>query len=195
MYIMPAPEHVAVKCPKCERHATFRKSTGIANVKKESREYFEKSKNFDTFYTKHYGRFQYEVWHDRGLRKDIDNIHDLPDGYESHLFKPSKYGSPLIRLSRGVITCNHCTLRRRTNIDWPKQAYFSLDYKNKTLWAYDREMALAILQYLKNPARTKLSQSALNKTSYWWLHNLPTVFQTKKATPHIVKKLEKLLGL
>lgn len=55
-------------------------------------------------------------------------------------------------------------------------------------------MALAILEYLKDPSRKKVSQSIRNKTSYNWLNNLPTVFQTKKATPHVIKKLEKLLS-
>ncbi|MDB2437852.1 hypothetical protein N9W89_04000 [Hellea sp.] len=194
MYFMPAPELVSVKCPQCEQHATFRKSIGIANVEKVNRPYFEKSKDFDTFYTKHYGRYQYEVWYDTGLGNNIDNIRDLPDGINPKHFKPSSYSWPLRKYSRGVIACNHCTLRRRINIDWPKQAYFTVEYKGKVLWAYNREMALAILEYLKNSSRKKLSQSARNQTSYAWLSNLPTVFQTKKATPTVVRKLEKLLG-
>ena len=194
MYFIPAPNTISVKCPQCEKHATFNKSVGIANIEKVNRNYFDSSKNFDTFFTKQHGRFQYEVWHDKGLGKNLDNIEDLPVGYTAQDFKPSRYSWPLRNFSRGVIACNHCTLRRRTNINWPEQAYFSVEYKNKKLWAYNREMALAILEYLKNPSRKKFSQSIRNQTSYGWLGNLPTVFQTKKATPHIIKKLEKLLS-
>ena len=191
---MPAPHVIAVTCPRCEKHATFKKSVGIANIKKADRNYFDTSKNFETFFTKHHGSFQYEVWHHNGLGKNIDNIDDLPDGYTVQNFKPSSYSWPLGKFPRGVIACNHCTLRRRTNINWPEQAYFNIEYKNKKLWAYDREMAQAILEYLKNPYRRKFSQSIKNQTSYGWLSNLPTVFQTKKATPHVIKKLEKLLN-
>ena len=194
MYFVPAPEFISVICPKCEKYATFKKSVGVANIEKADRKYFENSKHFDTFYTKHYGRYQYEVWYDAGLSNPLDNIHDLPEGYSAGVFKRSKYLRPLPNFSRGVISCNNCTLRRRTNIDWPKQAYFKLDYRNNILWAYDRKMALAILEYLKDPSRKKVSQSIRNKTSYNWLNNLPTVFQTKKATPHVIKKLEKLLS-
>jgi hypothetical protein len=194
MYFMPAPHIISIKCPSCESHATFQKSVGIANPKKIDREYFDKSKHFSAFYTKHHGRFQYNVWYDTGLGKNIDNVSDLPDGYTASDFKPSRYSWPLRKFSRGVIACNHCTLRRRANINWPEQAYFSVEYKNKKLWAFNREMAQAILEYLKDPSRKKFSQSSKNQTAYGWLNNLPTVFQTKKATPQVIKKLEKLLA-
>ena len=79
MYFVPAPEFISVICPKCEKYATFKKSVGVANIEKADRKYFENSKHFDTFYTKHYGRYQYEVWYDAGLSNPLDNIHDLPE--------------------------------------------------------------------------------------------------------------------
>ena len=186
---MHRPEVVSIKCPNCGRHANFRSSL-LRTADHVDRPYFEKSKNFEAEYVKtRVGQWKYNIWYDPGLGKPLEQINDLPPSFRKqypHCSKPEE---------RGTVFCSSCGLRRTHRLNWPDGAYFQIEHKGKILWAYNREMANKILEFLKSPNRKKHSFYRKGPVGSWsWLRNLPTVFQTKKVTPQVVKKLEKLLG-
>ena len=190
---MYKPSEISIICPKCEAHAQFNFSI-CRTADKVDRPYFDKSKNFDTEYVKiRKGQWNYRVWYNPGLGTPLENLKDLPVSY-----KPiySYQRGAANAENRGVATCINCGLRRRHKLTWPNDAYFNTEYKGNILWAYNREMAMILLEYLNSPDRKKHKFYKRGTQGSWsWLRNLPKVFQTKKATPHVVKKLEKLLSL
>jgi len=90
----------------------------------------------------------------------------------------------------GAFSCGACYKRGEHTLNWPEDAYYSISYKGKVLWAFNYESALDLLNYIKSTDR--------QRTKYKWGHFLlyiPTVFKTKKARSVIVKRLSKLLLL
>ncbi|MEP6341684.1 MAG: hypothetical protein ABJ275_00045 [Maricaulaceae bacterium] len=193
MYQIAMPHEVSVLCPSCQHHAIFHFSKSQP-IDKKHRSYFEKSKNFKTTWEYDNG-WKYHAWHDRHLNGDVYNIRDLPEGFSPENFtnKPFYYYSRR-NASRGVIVCNSCDFRRLHKLSWPNDAYFKINYKTETLWAFNREMVIVILNYLKSSDRKKRVTSTTGHVSqHTWLRKIPTVFQTKKSAPHVIKKLEKIL--
>ena len=196
------PHILSVSCPDCGQHADF--TFSVANrVDRKYRPYFERSKSFKTeVQNTSHGR-AYLAWYDFGLaRKSLDVINDLPEGFEPSDFGHSQYYSRHGR-SRGVIVCSHCGFRRLHKISWPRDAYFKIEHNGNELWAFNREMGLLILNYLKDPARKKRIYGYTEHkgrrseiiSQHSWLRKLPTVFQTKKVAPKVIAKLEKSLGV
>jgi len=208
MYVytnMPMPHSVSVTCPSCNAHGIFTFSTFSECVDRKDRSYFESSKSFETEWVKHStGQWKYRVWHDFGRgRKSLDVIKDLPSDVSKKQFRHSSYYWGRRNRNRGVIKCQSCNYNRLHKLNWPEDAYFKTIYKRHTLWAFDRNMGIRLLNYLKSSERKKRVYGVM-KTHYGetkisdydaWLRNLPTVFQTKKAKVEIVRKLEKVLKL
>ena len=91
-------------------------------------------------------------------------------------------------LDLGVLICPKCFLRRKHLLRWPQEAYFQIDYRDQTLWAFDRQMALDLLGFIKSDERDRHAfqySYSLRKT--------PSYFLTAKGRPAIVKKLEQVL--
>ncbi len=194
-YWLPMPHTISVSCPRCKSHSEF--SFSVAQqINRKDRPYFEKSKNFKSDKVLSHSGWNYIAWHDPGISKNIDNIGDLPADYSPADFKPHPRYYTRNNANRGVIKCHSCDYRRLHSLNWPEDAYFQIDYKNRTLWAFNREMGVLILNYLSSTERKKRIISTTGHISqHAWLRKLPTVFQTKKATPNVVKKLEKILSL
>ena len=190
---MHRPSKISIICPKCSSHAQFNFSIS-RTADRIDRPYFDKSKSFDTEYVKiRKGQWNYRVWHNPGLGTPIENLEDLPESYKP-IFSYQKCTANAE--NRGVVTCINCGLRRRHKLAWPQDAYFNTEYKGHALWAYNREMASILVEYLKSPERKKHKFFRVGPQGSWsWLRNLPKIFQSKKARPHVVKKLEKLLAL
>ena len=191
---LPMPNIVSVKCPHCSCHSEFSFSKSII-PKKIDRAYFEKSRSFKTEKVLSDTGWKYLAWYDPGLgKRNIDVIHDLPVGVKAEDFKPNNF---YVRhnLSRGVVVCHSCSLRKLHTLTWPDDAFFEVDYKGETLWAFNREMALTILNYLQSSDRKKRIVSTTGHVSqHSWLRKIPTVFQTKKARREVVTKLRKVLA-
>ena len=191
------PTTISVCCPRCDHHAEFTFSKA-QSIKKKDRDYFTRSRNFKTEKVEYWdGSRDFVAWNDPGLGNNIDVISDLPANFESTDFKHNNRGFFYYRRTyeRGVTVCKKCDFRRLVKLKWPEMSFYKVEYKNHMLWAYNREHALMIRDYLKDPKRQKRIVSTRGLISQKaWLRKIPTVFQTKKATPHVIKKLEKLIS-
>lgn len=119
-----------------------------------------------------------------------DAITLLPEGYSPEHWAHSKY---LVRnhgYDLGAFACSQCHTRQPYVLQWPKDAYFSIDFKGEVLWAFDRESAIDLRDYIASNER--------KTENFGWakfLLHVPTVFKKKNARTSVVKQLNKVLGL
>lgn len=79
-------------------------------------------------------------------------------------------------------------MRTKYTLNWPDVAYYSIAYRNHVLWAFHRESALELQEYLLSSKR--------DISPYRWssfLLHVPTVFKTHKAREAVAKQLQSLL--
>jgi hypothetical protein len=153
-------------------------------------DYFKNSEIFD--YNKEYKLAIY--YH--GLRQnDFKAPLDLPSDYSQKNWEHSKHTFEYKYQTLGVVICNVCNLRRKHNLTWPNEAFFQISYKLQTLWAYDRESALILLDYIESDERKKNFLSDRGSNVFMFLFGVPEVFQSRKARPIISKSMRKMLNL
>jgi hypothetical protein len=147
-------------------------------------EFFQKSDAFE------YQLFEDSCgsrWHGavfyHGLRgSTLSAVRDLPEGYRPEDWHRSH------RLDIGSVTCRSCGCRKKHSLNWPDEAYFQIDYKGKILWAFDRESATVLLDYIRSGIR--------HRDRKWkaFLLHVPSHFLKKKARDEVTRKLGKLLS-
>ena len=184
------PHRVDVKCPSCDELAQF-EFAEVCRIKlKDDVPFFQNSDLFE------YRQFQDSCghyWHGAlyyaGLHGDsVLAIHGLPTGYQASDWAHSKYLCRSHGLDIGSVRCEHCGLRRKHCLRWPDDAYFSISYKNQTLWAFHRESAYELNDFLSSKFR--------DRSKYRWsafLLHVPSVFKTNKARETVSKQLIRLL--
>lgn len=191
-----------IVCPKCEGAAKFSFAT-YQIIHKSDQDYFIKSKNFDVFRGQHsHGSYYTAALYYPGLGNSLENIQDLPSGYEADMWRhPYWYVTLPKKLNdTGTIRCTKCLVQTKHNLKWPQDAYFQIEYKGQALWAYDRKYALKLLSYIESTERKKRIEGHSGPTwnkiisQDWFLRHIPEHFQTAKARPAIVKKLKKRLS-
>ncbi|MGC5699101.1 hypothetical protein J4P02_02735 [Pseudomonas sp. NFXW11] len=88
----------------------------------------------------------------------------------------------------GSLHCEHCHYSARHPLNWPSEAYFSVAYRGQMLWAFNRESALALHDYLESVER--------NPGGYPWrsfLLHIPGPFKHRKARQPLTRLLKRLL--
>jgi hypothetical protein len=73
-------------------------------------------------------------------------------------------------------------------LSWPSDAYFSIVYKSQVLWAFNKESAIELRDYIGSDERNL----GTNKWGGFLLH-IPSIFKQQGARKHVVNKLNKLL--
>jgi len=191
-----------IRCPSCSGAAKFAFATYQIFQKKDY-SYFSKSKNFEVFKGQHsHGSYYQAALYYPGLGNSLENVTDLPDGYEANMWRhPYWYVTlPKELENTGAIRCSSCLIQKKHNLKWPEEAYFQINYKGQVLWAFDRKYALKLLSYIESKERKKRIVGYSGKpwnaiiSQDWFLRHIPEHFQTAKARPEIVKKLKSILG-
>ncbi|MEO0441251.1 MAG: hypothetical protein AAF067_10275 [Pseudomonadota bacterium] len=186
----PMPHGLAVKCPGCSGEATFEFAERIHIPYRKDVQYFKTSDDFD--YEKatqgSVGLHHY-AWYYHGLgRRKLELIDDLPDGYDPSFWEHSQYLHRINPNDRGAIYCTSCDYRRKHELNWPEDAYFSISYRGSVLWAYHRDMAAELIRFVASDDRD------IGKFRYRSsLMKIPKKFLSAKARRHVVKKLEAVL--
>lgn len=187
----PMPHRVDVKCPRCAARAEFEFAEVHRIELKKDVPFFRDSPLFE------YRMFQDSCghyWHGAifyaGLHGDPQSaLHELPAGYEPRDWSHSKYLYRSGDLDLGSVRCEHCHLRAKHTLRWPEDAYFSLSYRNQVLWAFHRESASDLRDYLLSTSR----EVSRYRWSSFLLH-VPTVFKTHKARAAVTRHLLSLLA-
>ena len=74
-------------------------------------------------------------------------------------------------------------------MSWPGDAYYAVRYRGKLLWAFNRETALELCEYVSGKIR--------DLTKYRWrtfLLHVPSIFKGRKARHEVTKQLMRLLN-
>lgn len=185
------PHKVDVKCPHCGRRAEFEFAEVCRIERKTDIAFFKSSATFE------YRQFQDSCghyWHGAlyfaGLHGDpCVAIHDLPAGYKPGDWSHSKYMYRSNGLDVGSVRCEHCHFRAKHDLVWPDDAYFSISYRNSVLWAFNRDSASVLNDYLVSKSR----EISRFRWASFLLH-IPTVFKTRGARAAVSRQLLRLLA-
>lgn len=185
------PHKLDVKCPQCGLRAEFEFVEVCRIALKTEVEFFQNSTQFE------YQQFQDSCghyWHGAlyyaGLHGDPRvTLENLPTGYEPSDWSHSKYLYRSHGMDIGSVHCENCHIRRKHRLKWPNDAHYAVSYKDKVLWAFDRESACDLHDFILSKTR--------DVSKYRWssfLLHVPTVFKAQKAREYVAKKLLRLLA-
>ncbi len=191
---------ISIRCPICTQLAEFEFANYIELRHKSDLLYFKKSKHFDVVSREGWSKYKlyYHAIHYRGISPHLENIKNLPKHCAPKKWQQGViYPNITLHKSLGTIRCNICKSISKYELTWPEEAFFQIEYKGKNLWAYDRNTAIQLLNYIKSNDRSKRVESSSENyvTQDYFLRKIPEQFQTAKARNEIVKKLRKILGL
>lgn len=187
----PMPHVVDVRCPECGEPAVFEFAEVVRIARRVDIPFFEESDLF--VYRKFEGYWAQEKWHGAVYYALLHGppettIRDLPDGYQPSDWNHPKYLYRSHGPTEGAVACAGCGLRRRHELEWPADARYQVEYRGDILWAFHRESARELRQYIASDDR--------KREGYRWeafLRHVPTVFLTAKAREAVVKRLDRIL--
>ncbi len=184
------PHTLDVRCPSCGGRAFFEFAEAVRIRERKDIAFFQESNQFDYLRCKDScGHYWHAAIYYAGLHgRTVESIRELPDGYAKSEFAHSRYLYRSAGPRLGSISCDRCHLYQRHKLDWPKDAYFQIEYKDDVLWAFNAESAVELFHYITSTNRTR--------DHYKWeafLMKVPTKFLRRGARKTITKRLEKLI--
>ena len=187
----PMPHRVSVRCPACAQHAVFEFSEVVRIRRKVDIPFFRDNPLFE--YALIQGAWAGTNWHGAvfyaGLHGSTAVLRKLPEGYAPEDWNHSRYMIRSRSTDRGTIVCAACGLRRKHSLVWPESAWFQIDYRGKTLWAFERESATALRNHILSPDRKPTRRQ---RWASFLLH-VPSAFLAAAARATVVKRLDRLL--
>jgi len=187
----PMPHKVDIKCPACAEHSVFEFAEVVKIALKKDVPFFEKSDLFEYYLFKDSCGHK---WHGAAYYANLHGgstaaIRDLPEGYAPENWNHSKYLTRNHGLDLGAFSCTHCQARKPYILQWPLDAFYFISYKGEVLWAFNRESAVELRDYIASNER----KTELFKWSKFLLH-IPTVFKKQNARDNIVKLINRVLA-
>ncbi|TEU23082.1 hypothetical protein [Alkanindiges illinoisensis] len=186
----PMPHKVDINCPLCGGHAVFEFAEVVKIELKKDIPYFKASNCFE--YKTHEDYCGHK-WHGATYYASLNGgstatITNLPDGYKPEDWDHSKYLIRSHNTDNGAFTCGICQTRKVYVLNWPSDAFYSLSYKGKSLWAFNRESLIDLRDFIESNDR--------NTERYKWasfLLHVPTIFKKKSARADILKQINRML--
>jgi hypothetical protein len=87
----------------------------------------------------------------------------------------------------GICRCGQCGYLDRHLLDWPREAYFAVSLRGRTLWMRSREHAAAMREYVAAEDRQRVPGAR-------WLSRVPKEFLAARNRAPLVKRLDHLLA-
>jgi hypothetical protein len=183
------PHEVAVACPDCGKEAVFETATWVGIALKKDVPFFKKNRVFEYVHDPSPTGISHWAVYFPGLHgRGVEPIRDLPEGYSPQDWARPKYSSRYSPGRPGTIRCA-CGLLRKHNLDWPAKAFYQVDIRARTLWAYNRACAVELQEFIQSTDREQKRFKSMLA-----LDVVPTHFLTAKVRAEIVKKLGAILG-
>ena len=187
----PMPYRLEIKCPECQSRAFFEFAEIVKISLTKDIDFFKNSSQFDyQLFKDHCGHGWHGAVFYPGLHGgSTASITELPEGYSSSNWNHSRYLSEHRDIRWGSFVCTNCSARKKHDLKWPEDAFYSMNHKGNNLWAFDRESAVELRDFIGSTAR--------DESSYKWsrfLRHIPTVFKHQKNREPIVKQINKLLA-
>ncbi len=186
----PMPHRLDVRCTSCRALAGFEFAEAVRIKRKTDIPFFEASPQLD--YEFFPVRGYDAAWHGAlfyaGLHGGLGALTELPEGYAASDWAHSRYLMRSQPLGAGALLCAACGRRAKHRLRWPDDAWFQLAHRGQVLWAFHRESAVALRDFIASSER----KIARHKWSSMLLH-VPGHFLTAKARKDVLKRLERLL--
>ena len=110
-----------------------------------------------------------------------------PAGSSSqHLLHGSSHGQGYVPLTRGVVECQTCQAPFVHLLNWPQDAWWQWSVRGRLLWAWDRDHARRIVEYVRATDRPR-------RGVYGDIANLPAYFLAAKQRDTVIKLIERTL--
>lgn len=153
--------------------------------------YFQKSKVFEYRKTRNHDGHGVNLacYYHKLNNQTLPEISDFPEGYAITDWAHSNYIYRIHGMDDGTAVCTKCDLRRKHKLKWPDEAYYRVNVKRQTLWAFNRQSALDLRDYIKSEDRDR---SIYKYRSF--LLKVPSYFQAKAFRDLIVKRLTAILN-
>ena len=87
----------------------------------------------------------------------------------------------------GICRCGACGYLNRHLLDWPREAWFAVSLRGRTLWMRSREHAAALREYVAAEDRQRVPGAR-------WLSRVPKEFLAARNRAPLAKKLDRLLA-
>ncbi|ULT68154.1 hypothetical protein ACMGG8_20920 [Pseudomonas sp. BNK-45] len=184
------PHQLALNCPQCGAQARFDFVVSRPIARKVDVPFFADHPLLDYRQEQDScGHYRHYALYFPGLHGDpTHSLGPLPEGYLASHWQCSPYWYRDHGLDLGSLACEHCRYSARHTLNWPSEAYFSVAYKGQMLWAFNRESALALHDYLESAQR--------DPGGYPWrsfLLHIPGAFKHRKARQPLTRLLKRLL--
>ncbi|OGT44606.1 MAG: hypothetical protein A3E82_04715 [Gammaproteobacteria bacterium RIFCSPHIGHO2_12_FULL_38_11] len=171
----PRPIILAIICPTCAKQAIF--ISGISKkICKKDIPLFEKHPSFGLCFSvpTTVGVDYYAVYFPGLHEPDASYLSAAPDD------QPTSRWTGNESIDNGTAICDHCLLRKKHFLRWPTDAFFQWKIRHgKVLWAWNREHAVELRDYILSKNRTR------TPTSF----SLPADFKKKSVRDLICKKI------
>ena len=93
-------------------------------------------------------------------------------------------GYPLY--TNGFINCSSCHANKKHKLTWPDDAFWQWEIKSELLWAWNRQHAQVIFEYIKKTTRPPRYN--------YYLRYIPSHFLSSNLRERVVKKMEMALN-
>lgn len=93
-------------------------------------------------------------------------------------------GYPL--LTNGLIQCQNCHANSKHKLDWPNDAYWQWEIRGELLWAWDKNHAQIILNFVRETVRPS--------RHFYSVRYLPSHFLSAKVRELVVQKMERSIN-
>lgn len=105
-----------------------------------------------------------------------------------HLFEGRQFEIKQFNQRFAHICCYQCMAKQKHRLEWPNDAFYSLEFKGHSLWAFNKQMMLQIRDYIQAKDR-----NAVFESEPIVIRHLPTIFKLAKNREILVKKINKLI--
>lgn len=155
---------LAIRCPKCGREAAFEPASYIL-TKGEAKAAAE-----DASIT--------GVW-----RGGAYVVLRYPRLIDWKMLMRMRYELP----HAGICRCGSCGNLSRHPLDWPRDAWYTVSLRGRTLWMRDREHVLALRGYIAAEERQKVPGAR-------WISRVPKEFLAARNRGPLVARIDRLLA-
>lgn len=185
----PMPHALDVVCPACGGPATFAFATAVRVARNADLPALQEVHGLRIdHWTQEGRRFPVAVFQP-GLHGPAElALRGLPEGYAA-----GQWGTPRYLVhahpTLGAVRCPGCHLRREHHLRWPTDAWFAVRWRQHLLWAWHREAAWELREWLASHDRRLEGRR-------WqgMLMKVPGALTTAKARLRVVALLDRLLA-
>lgn len=182
------PDRVEVVCPLCDGCATFTYAH-VLQIEKKDAHLFENE------------QFEIKLFNQRFVHKwpgvlffpplfgAVSWREKLPEKYQGASTWEHRANSAFTDgTDLGLICCHQCMAKQKHQLEWPQDAFYSIEFKGHLLWAFNKVMMQQIRDYIQAKDR-----DAVFASEPIVIRHLPTVFKLAKNREGLVKKINKLI--